>query len=286
MRYNPYTGSVTSAGTCDSSFSSACVCTYRARSRRLTSDVTTAHPKVAFTSRFDSASSSAMSSSSWASLATPLTITFAVESDESVLLLASISRVQHSDANTNVAFQIIIDGTTQVAISNTGDANGMQYDAIAVHGVATGLSTGAHYAELQYKVNVGTCCAYIPQHDTDGAGYLSLTAERVPSTQLVTSSSFPTAHVSGSSTSSWRNVRSITFTVETAGESVVILADISRVQHIDANSNVFLRILVDSTTEVAIKNSGGADGWNYKALSFHGVTTGLRRRYAHGPTPV
>ena len=89
-------------------------------------------------------------STTWASLPEfPMRATFEVSSGESVLLLADISYVRHDDANINTFFQIIVDDSLVIAYSNTGNAAGLQYRSLSFHGVASGLSTGSHTAELQ-----------------------------------------------------------------------------------------------------------------------------------------
>ena len=80
-----------------------------------------------------------------------------------------------------------IDDSTEVAIGNTGNANGWAYDAVAFHGVAEGLAAGEHTAEVKYYTQSGT--VWIPgSDDAGGGGYSSLIAQAVPSAQLTTSS--------------------------------------------------------------------------------------------------
>ena len=59
--------------------------------------------------------------------------------------------MQHASADVNTAFRIVVDGTVEVAISNTGNSHGWAYDAISFHGVVTSLGAGAHSAELQFR---------------------------------------------------------------------------------------------------------------------------------------
>ena len=90
------------------------------------------------------------SSTSWASLPeSPMTTNFEVSNGESVLLQADISYVKHDDLNINTFFQIIVDDSIVVGYSNTGNSAAMEYRSLSFHGVATGLSTGSHTAELQ-----------------------------------------------------------------------------------------------------------------------------------------
>ena len=62
--------------------------------------------------------------SRWASLPTALSLSFTTPADESTLLVADLSRVQHSHSNVNTAFRILVDSTVVVAFGNTGDAYG------------------------------------------------------------------------------------------------------------------------------------------------------------------
>ena len=230
---------------------------------------------------------------SWASLPTPLQITFLVKTGESVLLLASISRVEHAFANINTNFNIIIDGSTEVAISNTGTAYKGAYDVLAFHGVAEGLSAGTHTAEVKYFTQSGQ--VWIPGSAAgDGSGYTSLTAQIVPSAQLSTSAYFLTSDSDARAWSeSWDSLRdnpqdlspvpyrpvTVSFDVVTSGEQVVLYADLSRVTHNSRDDrNIFFRIIVDkgtANTVVAYSNTGSNLNWNYDAVSFHGVAEGL-----------
>ena len=138
-------------------------------------------------------------SSTWASLPTPLSISFTTTSDDAVMILADLSRVQHSTINVNTAFRIIVDGSDVVAYSNTADAYSWAYDAISMHGVARGLRTGTHTAEVQYYTERGII--YIPYNSYAGENYVRLTACAVHNSQLVSASTFPSASYSGTSTS-------------------------------------------------------------------------------------
>lgn len=90
------------------------------------------------------------SSTAWASLPeVPMTTSFDVTNSENVLLIADISCVQHATIDTNTFFQVIVDDTTVVALSNTGNAEGYLYRSLSFQGVAGGLSTGLHTAELK-----------------------------------------------------------------------------------------------------------------------------------------
>ena len=227
-------------------------------------------------SQFATAPSSAATSTVWAALPTPLSITFTTTATESVLLLADISRVQHALTNVNTQFRILVDGTQEVALTNTGNAGGWAFNAITFHGWATGLSAGSHTAAVEYKTGSGS--VHIPHHTADGRGYLRLTARTSPSTQLVTASQFATVPSPAVTSTVWAALPtplSVTFTTAGATESVLLLADISRVQHAATNVNTEFRILVDGTQEAALTNTGNAGGWAFRALRLHGVATGL-----------
>ena len=99
-----------------------------------------------------------------------VTVTFTVDSGESVLLLATIGPLKHehpSNLPQNSIFRIIVDGDPDkvVAVSNTGSIRwsaiqtispraGIQDDvaSLSFHGVIENLAPGSHTAELQYVV--------------------------------------------------------------------------------------------------------------------------------------
>ena len=92
-------------------------------------------------------------STAWAALpAVPITTSFDVSNGEAVLLLADISYVRHNSPNRNTFFRIVVDGTIEVALSNTGHSQGWAYASLSFHGVASGLSIGSHTAELQVRL--------------------------------------------------------------------------------------------------------------------------------------
>ena len=126
------------------------------------------------------------------------------------------------------------------------------------------------------------CCGDltgIPYNNpSDGLGYLALTAESVPASQLVTSARWPSSAEAGSATS-WASLPggaiTAAFDIVNAGDKVLLIAGISRVQHQTVNKNTFFQIIIDGTLPVANSNTGNAQGWAYDAISFHGVATGL-----------
>lgn len=256
--------------------------------RRLSAPSPAVPAKLTTTSDFPSASVSGTwsggGSQAYGPLPTPLKITFPVSSGESVLLHACISRVQQQSSNINTNFVIVVDDSTEVAVSNTGNALGWNFVAPAFHGVAEGLTAGSHTAEVKYYTQGGT--VYLPHSDPDGPGYLSLTAQAVPATQLATFSHFLDRDSANAWSTSWDSLRwnhpenakrpaTVTFEVVAAGEAVFLTADVSRVTHNSRNDrNTFFRILVDGTTTVAQSNTGQNLNWNYAVVSFHGVAEG------------
>lgn len=123
----------------------------------------------------------------------------------------------------------------------------------------------------------------IPLHDANGgAGYVGIVAERVPDAQLATSVQWLTATLTGSSVS-WSPVPSsaatITFTLADSNESVLLLADISRVHQSANDANSFFRIVVDGSLEVANWNTANYFSTDSDAVSFHGVVSGLSSGY-------
>mgnify|MGYP005688043683 CR=1 FL=1 len=112
---------------------------------------------------------------------------------------------------------------------------------------------------------------------------MHLTAQIVPSWQLVTASQLPASSATGAcpgadGSCSWASMPggavTITFTARAANEKVLVLADISRLQATTVSKNTALAIFVDGT-KVAETNSGSSYVWEYDALSFHGVASGL-----------
>ena len=104
------------------------------------------------THRFASTSASG-TATVWAPLPdAQMLVTFDVENGDSVLLLASISQLQHSIYQANTALRIVVDGAIVVALSNTGNAQDLRTATPSLHGVVSGLGSGLHTAELQYQV--------------------------------------------------------------------------------------------------------------------------------------
>ena len=118
-------------------------------------------------------------STTWAAMpTTALSLSFTVAGTQDyVLLFADVSRVQHSTEDVNTMLRIVVDGSTTVALTNTGNSRRWAYDALSFHGVATGLSAGSHTAELQYRTQSGM--GLLPDHRALGGvngGYMRLTA--------------------------------------------------------------------------------------------------------------
>ena len=124
--------------------------------------------------------------------------------------------------------RVVVDGTTAIALANTGDSDWWDFETVAFHGVAAGLSTGQHTAAIEYKTLSGT---FELRHTVAIEEQLRLTAQRVPAAQLVTTVHWPTADTVGTSTS-WTSLplaTSVSFAVGSS-ESVLLLADIARAQ--------------------------------------------------------
>lgn len=200
-----------------------------------------------------------------------------MESGESVLLLASIGPVQANQASKNTVFRIVIDGTDVVGKANTAGSNGWSYRSPSIHAVATGLSAGEHTAELQYKTQSGSVKTeyYVAEV---GEGYLGLTAECAPASQIETSVLWPTSMLSGTSTA-WASMpggtRSVTFTISSSNDKVLILADIGSAQNTVSTTNNYFRMIVDGSVQIGNWDTGYSQGWGYDTISFHGVATGL-----------
>lgn len=67
---------------------------------------------------------------------------------------------------------------------------------------------------------------------------------------------------------------STSFTVG-SGDSVLLIADISRIQHASPNINTAFRIIVDDTDVVATANTGNSYTFGYADVSLVGVASGL-----------
>merc|ERR1711977_436643 len=151
-----------------------------------------------------------------------------------------MSRVQATADNTNTVFRILVDSDQEVALTNTGHSGGWSYDLVSMHGVVSGLSAGEHTAVVQYKVQKGS--VHFPS-DSNGENHMRLTALRTPTRQLITTSHSGVKGIGSSTT--WAELPSglalsTTFTT-TGDESVILFADMSRVQATADNTNTVFR---------------------------------------------
>ena len=73
-------------------------------------------------------------------------------------MLADLACVKHgtSSNDKNTEFRIIVDGTTTVALSNSGGAYHFDYRSLQFSGTIAGLSAGSHTAEVEYRTKSGT----------------------------------------------------------------------------------------------------------------------------------
>lgn len=252
------------------------------------------------------------------SFSPPVKITFSVNASDATLFLVTIGPLRHWGYNRNTVVTLIVDDTTIVAVSNTANAKDMHYDHLALHGVASGLSEGVHTVELLWQVrcmqphqpmpirplhapttpsnhsdmrdrHVRMCGLqttwrefYHIHDESEGLGFTSLTAETVPGLQLTSKVLWP-AQTYDATASDWGTMPGTSMSVEfgtaDTSEKVLLIADVSNVQADVTNTNVYFRILVDGTHVVANWDTGDSAGWNYRAISFHGVATGLRTGY-------
>ena len=120
----------------------------------------------------------------------------------------------------------------------------------------------------------------IPYHSTTFApalGYVGLTAETVPASQLTTSVSELTSSAQVQQ-SDWGALpggeKHVAFEVA-EGDVVLLFADVANVWHLTADKNAYFRIIVDGTRVVANWDTGDSAGWDFDSISFHGVASGL-----------
>ena len=120
----------------------------------------------------------------------------------------------------------------------------------------------------------------IPYHSTSTApalGYVSLTAESVPASQLTTSVSELTSTTSVQRTD-WGALpggeKRVAFEVA-EGDVVVLFADVANVQCATVDKNAYFRIIIDGTRVVANWDTGDSAVWDFDAISFHGVASDL-----------
>ena len=121
-----------------------------------------------------------------------------------MLLFADLARVQHDTVDANTAVRILVDGSTEVALWNSGDAQGWSYRAMGMHGAVSGLAAGSHTAVLQYLTGSGTMYL-MSRSDGSGSAYVRLSALAASSSEIVTSTSTPSASAQGTSTSCARS---------------------------------------------------------------------------------
>ena len=239
----------------------------------------------------------------WGSLPTPMIVPFYLHdvAVDPIIITASLSRVQHAEWGQNTAFRILVtgpegEGTTPqvVAEHNTADAYNWKYASPSFHGVAAGLGKGAHTAEVQYKTTGGQVGFWGAIASNSGAQSRRLSVhESGMGQKLLTAQWFD--EVEGSSTScpldakgllrSWAPLPTsmkMNFEVGNAHGAVLVLADLSRVQHDTYGVNVAFRITIKPSyytwqepTEIAQTNTGSAANTDYAAVAFQGVHLGL-----------
>jgi hypothetical protein len=90
-------------------------------------------------------------------------VNFELNATRVVTVLASLSRVQHHNGNTDTEFRLVIDGI-EVARTNSGYTYQWDFKPIAFHGVSSLLEAGTHTAAVEYKTAIGTAMLFSDAH--------------------------------------------------------------------------------------------------------------------------
>jgi hypothetical protein len=122
--------------------------------------------KEFFTANWSTSDSTPASSTDWEALPTPMKLSFEVPVDSggrdegsSVLVFASISRMQAEKQDTAVELQLLVDskevGSWQS--SSSGGLNGTTstFTDPSLHAVVEGLFSGTHHAEVKFRLPAG-----------------------------------------------------------------------------------------------------------------------------------
>lgn len=92
----------------------------------------------------------------WVGLPTPMELELGGDevSGENLIVLVHLSRVQHTAANTNTEFRVLVNGA-EAGRANTGNASGWTFRHLAFHGFAIVPSEEELRVEVQYKTQRG-----------------------------------------------------------------------------------------------------------------------------------
>ena len=119
------------------------------------------------------------SATKWANLPTEMALPITT-GKSTLFIMADISRVQHTTANKNTEFRIIIEDTklvkNQVAWTNTGHSQSWAFAPVTMHG-ATTVEPGDYTVRVQYRTQGGTVIWF---SDPNGRQFRRLTVLEVP----------------------------------------------------------------------------------------------------------
>eukprot|EP00966_Prymnesium_polylepis_P128666 2975775-Prymnesium_polylepis.1 len=216
-------------------------------------------------------------SAAWMALPTPMTLSFStsVVWNASVLLLADISRVQRRRSSGGVEFRIVVDDALVVLQTDTGGAAMMGYHAVSLHGVASSLPSGSHTAHVQCRLTSPGEVAF--ESDSDGEQHRRLSVLEAASSAVESKLWEPAAETLTLTSSSWAALptpMTLDFSTSSPNVSVLVLADISRVQRAQSCRNVAFRVVVDGVAVVQT-NTGSSEMMEYHQVALHGVAADL-----------
>ena len=103
-------------------------------------------------------------STKWASIPTEMNMPVTTTGKSVLLIIAEISRVQHSEGSVNTEFRITVDDK-EVGNTNLANHHGWQYRTLSLHGIATIEKPGTHLVKVEYKTQKGEVNWY---HDHNG----------------------------------------------------------------------------------------------------------------------
>jgi hypothetical protein len=217
----------------------------------------------------------------WASIdqIDPMKIDFVLASATPVIVMADLSRVQHSAKDQNVWFRIVVDDSKVLAVTNTGDAAGVGFAALSFHGVARPheLAVGAHSAEVQFRTDLGSV-GFLDGTEGAQARRIAVMLSLSPgSSSDLTSASFSDA-IQNASAFTWSRLPTpfyVNFQLKLSS-SVVVLVDLSHIEHFAADQSTKFRIRIDNTSTIGGTVWDGASATDSGVgLSFHGAALAL-----------
>jgi hypothetical protein len=196
---------------------------------------------------------------------------------EQLLVMVALSRVQHDSDRSNVEFQIIVDRDTEdeqvIAHTNTGGCHrfhARQMQPINFHGLAT-VKPGIHKICVEYKQNNEQGYALF-SHDKKAVQERMLSAVRIAPTGGLTTE-WKDDDLQGTATK-WKHLPvPMTSEIHTSlkGDQLLVIADLSRVEHEESEVNVAFRLLVDGRV-CGIFNTGTIENWDRIPICMQALT--------------